>query len=264
MQAMKKTSEKSKDSPLERYMTVLETIAPFADGLTAAELEAALDLPKTTVNRLLNVLVGSGMVSTRNTRNRTFSLGDRVLRLIQTSPDSGWLPILAERPLQELADKTAQSAFISRLDGKDIRSVTCVAPDTPVRTYVMPGMAMPINAAASAKAILAFQPADQLESMINAGLERFTENTITTRDRFLAELAATRDRGYALDRAEHVPGLGSIAFPLRPPSDGVTYSVGVTGPIGQVIDQDFESHLVAIRHTALQLGKLLEMRASRA
>ncbi|MGV3549280.1 IclR family transcriptional regulator [Rhizobium sp.] len=260
---MKKTSEMSKDSPLERYMTVLETIAPFADGLTAAELEAALDLPKTTVNRLLNVLVGSGMVSSQNTRNRTFSLGNRVLKLIQASPDSGWLPLLAERPLQELADKTAQSAFISRLDGKDIRSVTCVAPDTPVRTYVMPGMAMPINAAASAKAILAFQQAGQLEGMLAAGLERFTENTITTRDRFLAELAATREQGYALDRAEHVPGLGSIAYPIRVPGAEVIYSVGVTGPIGQVLEQGFDSHSAAIRHTAAQLGKLLEMRASR-
>lgn len=261
---MKKTSEMSKDSPLERYMTVLETIAPFADGLTAGELEAALDLPKTTVNRLLNVLVGSGMVSTQHSRNRTFSLGDRVLRLIQTSPESGWLPILAERPLQELADKTAQSAFISRLDGRDIRSVTCVAPDTPVRTYVMPGMAMPINAAASAKAILAFQPFDQVESMITAGLERFTENTIITRDRFLSELATISDQGYALDRAEHVPGLGSIAYPILVHGAPVIYSVGVTGPIGQVIEQGFDSHCAAIRHTAAQLGKLLEMRGGRA
>lgn len=261
---MKKTSEVSKDSPLERYVTILETVAPFADGLTAAELEVALDLPKTTVNRLLNVLVSSGMVSTQNTRNRTFSLGERVLKLIQASPDTGWLPILAQRPLQELADRTAQSAFISRLHSHEIRSVTCVAPDTPVRTYVMPGVAMPINAAASAKAILAFQPPDRLEGMLAAGLERFTDNTITTRDRFLAELAAIRDQGYALDRAEHVPGLGSIAFPIRLPGDEVTYSVGVTGPIGQVIGQDFDSHRAAIRHTAQQLGKLLEMRASRA
>jgi DNA-binding IclR family transcriptional regulator len=98
--------------------------------------------------------------------------------------------------------------------------------------------------------------------MLVAGLERFTENTITTRDRFLKELSAIRDQGYALDRAEHVPGLGSIAFPIRIPEAAVSYSVGVTGPIGQVIDQDFESHCAAIRHTARQLGKLLQMRGN--
>jgi DNA-binding IclR family transcriptional regulator len=250
----------SKDSPLERYISILETVAPFSEGLTAIELETALDLPKTTVNRLLHALMSSGMISADNARNRSYRLGDRILRLLHTSPDTSWLATLAQQPLQALADKTGQSAFISKFDGTEVRSVTCVAPDTPVRTYVMPGMSMPVNAAATAKAILAFQPEDVLARVLPRRLERYTEKTKIEFDALISEFAAIRERGYATDLAEHVAGLGSIALPVHVPGAEVAHAVGLTGPYDRVIDRDFESHRQAIAETANRLGKLLQLR----
>lgn len=251
---------KSKDSPLERYISILEIVAPFRDGLTAVELETALDLPKTTVNRLLHVLTASGIISAHNARNRSYRLGDRILRLLHTSPDTGWLVTLAQQPLKSLADRTGQSAFISKFNGSEVRSVTCVAPDTPIRTYVMPGMSMPVNAAASAKAILAFQSADVLARLLPAQLERYTEKTKTKVDVLMSEFSTIREQGYATDLAEHVAGLGSIALPIRVSGAEVAYAVGLTGPYDRVIERDFESHRQAIAETASRLGKLLQLR----
>lgn len=254
-------SEAAKDSPLERYIAILETVAPFSEGLTASELEAALDLPKTTVNRLLRTLMETGMIDVRITRNRSYRLGHRILRLLSMSPDTSWLVALAQKPLQNLADSTAQSAFIAKFDGTEVRSVTCVAPDTPVRTYVMPGMLMPVNAAASAKAILAFQPASTLKRILPSRLERYTERTKTDIDELMAELATVREQGYATDRAEHVHGIGAIAVPIRIPGLEVAYAVGITGPYNRVIEQDFERHRASLAGTASRLGKLLQLRA---
>ncbi|WP_102960513.1 IclR family transcriptional regulator [Mangrovicella endophytica] len=250
----------SKDSPLERYISILETIAPFSDGLTAAELEAALNLPRTSINRLLHVLLDSGMVNADSVRNRTFRLGNRLLRILQMSPDSEWLATLAQRPLQDLAEETGQSAFISKFDGTEVRSVTCVAPDTPVRTYVMPGMAMPINATASAKAILAFHPDSEVDKLLISELQSFTDKTKTQVVDLKRELASVRERGYATDLAEHVAGLGSIAFPVRTARGAVAFAVGLTGPYGQIIDHNFDAHCQALRSAARQLGKLVDLR----
>jgi DNA-binding IclR family transcriptional regulator len=250
----------SKDSPLQRYISILETVAPFSEGLTAIELETALDLPKTTVNRLLHALMSSGMISADNVRNRTYRLGDRILRLMHTSPDTSWLATLARQPLQMLANKTGQSAFISKFDGTEVRSVTCVAPDAPIRTYVMPGMSMPVNAAATAKAILAFQPEDVLARVLPRRLERYTEMTKTELDVLMSEFAVIRERGYATDLAEHVAGLGSIALPVHVPGAEVAHAVGLTGPYDRIIEREFESHRQAIAETANRLGKLLQLR----
>lgn len=251
----------AKDTPLERYISIMETVAPFERGLTAVELEASLGLPKTTINRLLHALLESGMISAESVRNRSYRLGDRLLQLLQMSPDSGWLATLAQRPLQDLADQTGQSAFLSKFDGVEVRSVTCVAPDTPVRTYVMPGMTMPANAAASAKAILAFHPQETVRAVLAAELRSYTERTKTKLSDLTKELAEIRERGYATDLAEHVPGLGSIAFPIKPANGKVLFAVGLTGPYGQIIDQNFEQHCRALAEATQRMGKLAQMRA---
>lgn len=253
-------SSTQKDTPLERYISILETIAPFASGLTSAEIETALNLPKTTVNRLLNVLITSDMISVDNARNRNYRLGERILRLLDKSPDTNWLAMLAQRPLKELADKTGQSAFISKFDGTSVRSITCVAPDTPVRTYVMPGMAMPVHATASAKAILAFQPEDVQSRMLSSELPKLTDKTKISIPELLHEFSIIKEQGYATDLAEHVAGLGSIAVPIRVPQLAVAYAVGLTGPYSRIIEQDFEGHCREIAEVALRLAKLLQLR----
>lgn len=253
-------SSTSQDTPLERYISILETVAPFADGLTSAELEIALDLPKTSVNRLLHALINSGLISVHNGRNRNYRLGDRVFRLLNASPDTSWLETLAQHPLQKLADTTGQSAYISRFDGEEIRSVTCVSPDTPVRTYVMPGMPMPVNATASAKAILAFQDPDTVERMISRPLQAYTEQTKTDVNDLARELREIQTNGFATDKAEHVPGLGSIAFPIRVPDVPVAHAVGLTGPYSLILETAFEANCEAISETAARLAKLLQMR----
>lgn len=253
----------AKESPLERYVSILEAIAPFAGGLTAAELEAALDLPKTTVNRLLHGLLAGGMVAADAARNRRYRLGGRILGLLDASADTGWLASLAQRPLQALADRTGLSAFISKFDGDEVRSVTCVAPDAPVRTWVMPGMPMPVNAAATAKAILAFQPDGVVRRMLARERGAYTDNTKTDVDALLREFAEIRARGHATDLAEHVAGLGAIAVPVHAPPAPVAYAVGLTGPYGRVIERDFDGHRAALAEAALRLGRLLRLRAGR-
>jgi DNA-binding IclR family transcriptional regulator len=150
--------------------------------------------------------------------------------------------------------------LLSKFDGTEIHSVTCVAPDTPVRTYVMPGMAMPLNAAASAKAILAFHPKEQVAKILAKGLRRYTDKTKTSLRELERELTTVRKRGFATDLAEHVPGLGSIAFPILLEKKEVAYAVGLTGPYGQVIEQNFESNRDALAKTAERLAKLLQTR----
>ncbi|MDW6021319.1 IclR family transcriptional regulator [Mesorhizobium sp. BAC0120] len=249
----------TKDSPLERYISIMETVAPFEDGLTATELETTLGLPKTTINRLLHALIESGMINADSGRNRSYRLGDRLLQLLQMSPDSGWLATLAQRPLQDLADRTGQSAFLSKFDGVEVRSVTCVAPDSPIRTYVMPGMTMPVNATASAKAILAFHPPETVKKILATELRSYTDRTKTKLSELIRELAEVRQRGYATDLAEHVPGLGSVAFPINPTSGEVVYAVGLTGPYGQIIDQNFDQHCEALAEAARRMAKLAQM-----
>lgn len=66
---------------------------------------------------------------------------------------------------------------------------------------------------------------------------------------------------YATDLAEHVAGLGTIAFPIRIHRTQVVYALGVTGPYSQIIENGFDANCRAIEETAKRLSRLLQLRS---
>lgn len=251
-----------KERPLDRYIAVLERVAEFSDGLSALEVERLLHLPKTTVNRLLKTLVEADLLEIGSNKARSYVLGGRLLRLLHTSPSDGWIESVSQKPLQNLAEATGETAFLVKLTGNEIRSVSSEAPDTPVRTYVVPGRVMPPHASATAKAVLAWQTEEVLESIINQPLERLTNNTSVNRTSLRKELDLVRRQGYAVERGEHVEGLASIGCPVLTPQIGIIYAVGLTGPSDRITGAGFEAHVKSIQETAEFLGRTAMRRPS--
>lgn len=65
------------------------------------------------------------------------------------------------------------------------------------------------------KATLAYMPEERVDDIIDRhGMERYTGQTITSRAERFDDLAAVRDRGYAIDNGEKISGLRCIAAPV--------------------------------------------------
>jgi DNA-binding IclR family transcriptional regulator len=74
----------------------------------------------------------------------------------------------------------------------------------------------------------------------------FTPATITNPAVFAKELEETRERGYAIDRAEHVPGSSCVAAPIF---DANNRPIGAIGISGRELDQ-LTRQQELVRHTA--------------
>ncbi len=254
--------ETTKEKPLERYVSILETLARFPEGLSSAEIETVLRLPKTTANRLINALQDSELIRLTNARGRKFVLGRRLLRILHLAPDTGWIEAVTQRYLKELADKTGETCFIAKLTGRQIKSVSTESPDTPVRMYVVPGSVMPPNAAASAKAILAYQGEEVLHDVLADSLVQYTKNSITTIAKFMEELKTIRDRGFATDLAEHVDGIATVACPVLTEEIGCLLSVGITGPYERIAGSGLQRLLPPLKATAAKIAEIVDHRPS--
>lgn len=250
----------NKDSPLERYISLLEVIAPHADGLTSQEIERALGIPKATTNRLVHVLMNSGLVTPSAARARAYKLGPRILNLLHGAGDTSWIERLTEKSLQKLANETGQSAFLCRRNGAEVVSLNCASPDTSVRFHIAPGTLMPLNAAATAKAIWAHQATADIEAVIQSSLERFTEQTITSATALREELLQVKTQGYAIENGEHVHGLASLAVPIRSADGSVSYALGLTGA-QQVMLAERQGNLAAMTIAAQALAQTLNIPA---
>lgn len=211
-----------------RYAIVLDVLAAAPFGLTHSEIVAESGLPQGTVHRLIKALQGIGYVAQIDGR-KVYALGPRLLRLLH----AGVAPVAAAallRPaLDDVVGRFKETAFVAKLIGKTVESVAMVVPPGETRSYVRPGRVMPFHAAASAKAILAFQSKDFIAGAMALGRTKYTGATRADEPEVLEDLELVRVRGYAVCDGELDPGVLSYACPVSLPGAGILYSVGIVG-----------------------------------
>jgi DNA-binding IclR family transcriptional regulator len=256
LQIVSRTSPQSAPGPLERYIRILEALAACPDGLTSAELEQVLGLPKTTVNRLLHGLAASALIVATGGRNARFTLGSRLSAVLEG--DGAWIETVTRRFLKDLSTATKETSFIARESGGQIRSVAMESPNAAVAVYVVPGHDLPRHATASGKLFNAF---GNEVNPSGVRLERFTPRTIVNRRDLEHEYETIRRQGYATEREEHVEGLATVAVPILNSEGRIKYVLGLTGPAGRMYSGTAPRHLKLLRELIPQVTAVLMRRA---
>jgi IclR family acetate operon transcriptional repressor len=119
------------------------------------------------------------------------------------------------RPImQRIMSETGETANLAILDRGEVTFISQVETHEPIRAFFRPGTRGPGHASGIGKAIMAFLPEEQARASLPDELPRYTANTITTRDAFMAELSTIRARGFAIDNEERTEGMRCIAAPV--------------------------------------------------
>lgn len=240
---------------LNRYALVLDVVAANPNGLIFAEIMRQTKLSRGTVHRLIAALVAVGYIDIVNNR-KIYVLGRRLVRLLHLGTPRQTVVELARPVLERLVTRFAETAFLARLEGDRVESIGLVLPETERHSYVQPGRIMPLHAAASAKAIFAFQPEADIKRLLQRPRTAFTAKSLTNREDILAELGRVRESGYAACLDELDAGVSSYACPVRV-TGGVLYSVGLVG-LSQRLERIPLSQIVAaLRQAAVDLGDRL-------
>lgn len=193
---------------------ILDQLGETSRGLRLNEILQRVDLPKSTVHRILRTLVDLGAVVHRP-REATYRIGPgmAVYSRHVVSVDTGLLGLfyaLAE-PLRDTCDETIQ---LGVLTGTEITFIAHVDTSQPVRLCTRVGRRLPAHASAAGKASLAFCGADEVNAVLATGLPAVTRSTVTDPERFRAELAEVRAGGYATEREEAAANLSCFAAPV--------------------------------------------------
>ncbi len=216
------------DSPLARYMRLLEALAAAPDGLTLTQIVEREALQPGTVHRLMAALCGLGLAA-RIPDSKAYRVGPRLQRLSHTVQTPTALIDRARPVLRGLVEAHGETAYLAKLTGTIVESVAMERPQPGDRAYVQPGRIMPIHAAASAKAIFAFQDSDVVQKLLAEPRHRFTADTKMDAGAILAELDQVRADGFAICDNELDPGVLSYAAPVVFADGTVLYAIGVSG-----------------------------------
>jgi IclR family acetate operon transcriptional repressor len=210
MQPMTKTHQS-----LERALTLLLAFDPQNSEMGTVELSALSGLHKSTVSRLLKVLVGYRFLS-QNPETRKYSLGPAILHLGRALNQSlkTNLVQIAKPYIDDLRYKLKETVILEILAGENMVMAYVAEGPRLVRLAGSIGDRVPFHAAAGAKAFLAFCPPDLKNSLIGVKLRRFTRNTITERSELDRELEEINRKGFSFDHEELDEGTFAIGAPI--------------------------------------------------
>ena len=223
-------------------------------GISA--LAMRLGLAKSTVHRLATTLVEYDILEQNRETGKyrlglaLFELGTLVRRKMDAASE-------AQGQIHALADLTGETVQLAILDHLSVLYIRIRESRQAVRMSSSLGSRAPAHCTSVGKALLAYQPPEVVKQVIDAGLKRYTANTITDPDLLMEELAAIRQRGYAIDDEEIEVGLRCIAAPIRDHSGHVTTAISVAAPVQRMSKKNVQTTVPAVVASAEAISRRL-------
>lgn len=176
---------------LDRGLTALSLIATHPQGITIAELAAALDVHRAIAYRLVATLEQHGLIA--RMRDGRIVTGAGVLRL--SAPFESQFRALAQPYLTQLAHAAGATAFITLAQGDECTAIQVCEPQAvDFRMSYRVGSRHSIHVGAAGIAILAARPPTPSDT---------------------PAVLQAREQGYSLTRGELQKGSVGVAAPIR-------------------------------------------------
>ncbi|TFD90146.1 IclR family transcriptional regulator [Cryobacterium serini] len=218
----------SKVPAAQSVLRVLAHLAAQRGPTPAAVVASALDLPRSTVYQLLDVLVAEGFVVHLPEEHR-YGLGVAAFELSSGFSRQEPLSRLGRPLIAKLVDRLGESAHLVVLHGRDV--IYLVEERAAHRPSLVSdvGVRLPAHLTASGRALLAALPAAQLRALFpTSGLEQRDGRGPRTKLELRAVLDRVRTDTYATEDGEITPGIASVALAVRDHAGWPAAAIAVT------------------------------------
>jgi len=239
---------------VDRAITILELLARQGES-SVTEIAAELGVHKSTAFRLLVTLETHRLVEQVNDRGR-YRLGVGNLRLAGAT--TARLDVVSEaRPLtRQLAADTGETVNITVRSEESALYLDQAAGSSALQSHNWVGQRIPLHATSNGKVLLSELSQRDFDEAL-PHLPRYTEHTITSRERMKEELAGVRRLGYALAVDELEVGLTAAAAPIRSAHGDIIASMSISGPTFRLTRQRLEETVPMVVAAALEVSHRL-------
>jgi DNA-binding IclR family transcriptional regulator len=200
---------------ISRAASILKALGEHPQGLTLGEIAQLVDLPRSTVQRIVDALDHEHFVVAASIVGGV-RLGPALLSLANSIK----LDIVdfARPVLTRLAQDTGETVDLSVLNRDQLVFVDQVPGIHRLRAVSAVGMSFPLHCTAPGKALLAALPEAEFAKLRGRlKLNRLTGNTLTSWEQLDIELASARKHGMAFDREEHSVGICAVGAAVHSP-----------------------------------------------
>lgn len=211
---------------LLRAMELLEVLKRANDTCSVAQLAEELELPPSTVHRILKTLC-STMYVVKDEKSHEYRLGPALIPLGTSASKHVHLQSVAYGVLKKIALETGEDTFLiipveykgivlERVDGKRTLKL--------VEEF---GDELYLHYGAIRKAILAFQSDEFINDYIKKIIEKGKTSLRITPLELREKLKRIREEGISTSSGDYAKGTIGIGAPIRNSSGNVIASVGI-------------------------------------
>ena len=241
-----------------RAAQILESFTFVKSAYTNSELSKQLRLNKSTVTRLLRSLEKAGFLK-KNIKTGEFRLTSKIYRIgsiyiSQSSLHTEAMPVLTE--LASLCKETVQLAI---LNGFEVFYLDKVESSQSIAMISRVGNKSPANCTGVGKVIMAHLDKKDLDDFFcSTELKRYTPNTITDPAKLRLHLEKVKERGYAIDNAEHEVDVKCVAAPVQDRDGIVVAGISISAPVYRMnIESILKKRISAVMKAASTISKRL-------
>ncbi|MFM2036159.1 MAG: hypothetical protein RL459_1424 [Pseudomonadota bacterium] len=240
---------------LERTLGILELLSKHGGGLELAAIADQLNIPRSGTHRLLADLVKCGYV--RQTRDHgDYMLTTKLVSMGLSYLSNSGIVDIAQPLLNHLAEVSGELARLSVVDGERL---TWVARAQGARQGLRydPDMGSDARLSCSSSGwawLATLSDDDAMACLVRQGLGRpedFGSNAPTSLQAVMAQVHATRTRGYSVTIDTYSAGLSALSAPVRfanQPAIGVLTIAGPTVRLSEERMQALAPELVSVAH----------------
>ncbi|MFE0452843.1 IclR family transcriptional regulator [Streptomyces sp. NPDC058914] len=248
---------------LRRGLDILEVLVEEDEGLRVPEITKRLGLPRATTHELVNTLVDRGYLELSRETGRV-TLGVRALRLGAGYERGLDLATVGRECAAEVAAACGETVQVVVRDAGFAVFIVRIDSTHSVRLVSQVGSRLPASCTAGGKMLLSMLPSAELHALFtdDRALQKMTPHSIDTRERLLADLDLTRERGWAEENCESNDHAACVAAPVYDRLGACVAAMSISVPIVRWSDAQKQRYVELVLGGAKAMSQRLGAQVS--
>ena len=228
----------------------MESLSKEPEGLSLTEISKRLELPTSTVYRLLSVLRDRNYID-KNDSSNMYKLGFGFMELSSMFLHGLELKSEANDLLRTLSRQSGQVVFLATEQEEDVVYIDKHEPFSDAKKYCFIGQRKPMYCTALGKALLTAYSDNEIRSRYQGEeLPRVTPKTVTELETLIRQIRVAREAGYAFDDEENVEGLYCVAAPIYDYRGIIIAAVSTSWDLSSREPHDKQENIELVRNCA--------------
>ena len=256
MKDSEKTTPPNQSS--EKLLIILEALSNQPGPVKLQDLSRSISMNVSTTLRFLSALQNRGYVAQEPETGRyylTYKLCQVANRIVSNMD----IRNIALPSLRYVSQAFGESANLSIEQNDTVVYIAVYnGPNQMLTTLQRIGNIAPLHCTGVGKLFLLNYSPQQMELFVaQRGLQKYTDNTITTREKLLEALNTVKKNGYAFDNEECEIGARCVAAPIRDYTGKIVAGLSVSGPTTRMTDELIYGKLDFLLHEADEVSARL-------